>query len=104
MKSTAAASLERPCGAEIRLAVTVRGSRLVQGGSAIGLTVSALGRASNSRASRVVGRPAFLILKARMQRGWLGSRRAVRAAKVSAVRSSSISSRRRRDSLYRAAV
>jgi hypothetical protein len=61
VKSAAAASLDRPCGAQIRLAVTVRGSRLVQGGSAIGLTVSALGRASNSRASRVFGRPAFLI-------------------------------------------
>jgi hypothetical protein len=103
-KSLAASSLVRPSGPEILLLASERDSRVVHGGSYSGLTDSAFGRESKCRAKRVVPRPDRVTRLARVERGCLGSKRAMRAVNVRAIKSSSISGGRSRVSLYRAEV
>jgi hypothetical protein len=81
-----------------------RSSRTVHGGSAIGFTRSARGKARIQWANREVGRFDLWIRSARFRRGWYGSRRAVQAAKVRDSLSSSISASRMPNSFRRARV
>ena len=103
-KSSAAWALFRPIGPEILCSIVFRSSQAVHGGSISGSICSECGRARIRRANREVGRFVLQMSSARFRRGWYGSRRAVRAAKVCESLSSLISASRILASFNRAGV
>jgi hypothetical protein len=81
-KSLAASCLVRPSGPEILLLTSARDSRVIHGGSYSGLTDSAFKRESRYRVKRVVPRPNRATYLARVERGYLGSKRATQAINI----------------------
>ena len=76
-KSQAASSLVYPSSPEILLLTSARDSRVIYKGSYSGLTDSAFKRESKYYIKRVVLRPDRVTCLARVERGYLGSRRAI---------------------------
>jgi hypothetical protein len=77
---------------------------MAHGGSSKGLTCFTLERERRSREKRVFPLPNLIDRLTRAIKGCFGSRRAIWAIYVYKIRSSSISSGRNLDSLYRAEV
>jgi hypothetical protein len=103
-KSIAAFAFVRPCGALILLQASARVSLIAHGGTWSGLTCFVRERESKRRAKRVLLIFVRKTCVLRAVSGCCGSSRAVLEANALAMRLSSISSGRKRASLYRVAV